>query len=292
VIETASGREEIEPGVALLAPGLSARDTWRELLSAGVALECRPTLIGLRVEHPQDLIDRAQYGPLAGHPRLGPAEYFVKRQALGRLRPVHSFCMCPGGRVVPVASEAGMLSTNGASRRARDSGAANAALVVPVGPADYGDTGPLAGVEFIEKLERGVFEAGGGDYSLPCQRLADFVTGRTSRDLPPAPPDTRRTLADVGAVIPRPVTESIRAAVKHFNRRIRGFLSEGAAVYGAELRAASPVRIKRDDSGVSVSARNVYPAGEGAGYAGGIVSSAADGMRQAARIVRRFARPG
>ncbi len=290
-VDTPDGREELAVGALLIAPGLSARDTWRSLLAAGVELECRPTLVGVRVEHPQEIIDRAQYGPLAGHPRLGPAEYFLKRAGTGGLRRVHSFCMCPGGRVIPVASSPGMVSANGMSRRARDSGFANAALVVPVGPADYGGSGPLAGVEFVERFERGVFDAGGGDYSLPAQRLSDFLRGETSRELPPSAEGARRRLAPVYDLLPAPVMRSIREAVRTFARRVRGFTGPSAGVYGAELRAGSPVRILRGEDGSSRSARNLFPAGEGAGYAGGIVSSAVDGLRQAERIVARYAPP-
>lgn len=291
-VKSPDGREEIAAGALVLAPGLSARDTWRALLGSGVALECRPTLVGVRVEHPQELIDRAQYGSAAGHPRLGPAEYFLKSPGKGTLRPVHSFCMCPGGRVVAVASGAGMLSTNGMSRRARDSGFADAALVAPVGPGDYGGSSELAGAEFIERLERGVFRAGGGDYSLPAQRLADFLHGRPSRELPPGPGATRRRLAPVSGLLPAAVVRSIQRAVRDFARRVRGFAGPEATVYGAELRTGSPVRIVRGEDGASRSARNLFPAGEGAGYAGGIVSSAVDGLRQAARLISRFAPPG
>ncbi|MHC4503191.1 MAG: NAD(P)/FAD-dependent oxidoreductase [Planctomycetota bacterium] len=296
-VESAGGREDIAAGAVVLAPGLSASDTWRALLEAGIELRCRPTLVGVRVEHPQGIIDRAQYGAVgaraeAARLRLGPAEYFVKSPGKGAQRPVHSFCMCPGGRVVPVASGAGMLSTNGMSNRARDSGFANAALVAPVGPADYGGDSPLAGVEFVEKLEREVFRVGGGDYSLPAQRLVDFLRGEPSRDLPPCPPGTRRRLARVDDFLPAEVTESIRRAVRVFARKVRGFTDPEATVYGAELRTGSPVRVVRGEDGMSPSARGLFPAGEGAGYAGGIVSSAVDGLRQAARLVSRFARPG
>ena len=285
------GRDEIAPGAVVIAPGLSARDTWRDLAEAGVALEARPTLIGVRVEHKQETIDRAQYGALAGHPRLGAAEYFLKRPASGNLRPVHSFCMCPGGWVIPVSSEEGMLSSNGMSRRARSSGFANSALVAPVGPDDYGSGGAFAGVEFIEKLESEAFRAGGEDYSLPAQRLNDFLRGVPSIRLPPAAAGTRRRMARVWEILPPAVVASIRAAVREFAMTIRGFTGPSAGVYGAELRAGSPVRIVRGDDGAAPSAANLYPTGEGAGYSGGIMSSAVDGLRQAARVVARYAPP-
>lgn len=285
------GSSELRVGAVLLAPGASARDTWRALLEAGIELRCRPTLIGIRVEHPQELVDRAQYGGFAGHPALGPAEYFLKCAGSPRLRPVHSFCMCPGGQVIAVASSPGMLSTNGMSRRARDSGFANAALVAPVGPRDYGGERPLAGAEFLERLERAVFEAGGGDWSLPCARLIDFVNGRRSRALPDCPAGTRRKNADLRGMLPRQVEESIVSAVRRFARQVRGFLSDRASVYAAELRAGSPVRVLRGEDGSSPSARGLFPAGEGAGYSGGIVSSAVDGLNQAARLISRFAPP-
>ena len=291
-LEGPSGREDVPAGAVVLAPGLSARDTWRALDDAGVRLVSRPTLVGLRVEHPQALIDRAQLGALAGHPRLGPAEYALRRRGAGSLRPVHSFCMCPGGRVIAVASAPGMLSTNGMSCLARDSGFASAALVTPVGPGDYGGAGPMAGVEFIERLERAVFEAGGSDYALPCLRLADFLGRRVLADLPPAPEGTRRRPAPLWDILPAPVVKSIHSAARAFARQVQGFAGQEAAVYGAELRTGSPVRIERGPDGSSVSATNLFPAGEGAGYAGGIVSSAVDGLRQAVRLVARYARPG
>ncbi len=290
-ITSADGREDVAPGAVLLAPGLSARDTWRALAEAGAPLEARPTLIGIRVEHKQEIIDRAQYGALAGHPRLGAAEYFLKAPASGNLRPVHSFCMCPGGWVIPVASAEAMLSANGMSRRARSSGFGNAALVVPVGPEDYGSDAPLAGAEFLERLERDVFRAGGEDYSLPAQRLSDFLRGVPSIRLPPAARGTRRRMARVWKILPPVVVASLRSAVQTFAGTIRGFTGPSAGVYGAELRTGSPVRIVRGEDGASPSAANLFPAGEGAGYAGGIMSSAVDGLRQAARIVARYAPP-
>jgi len=288
-ITSADGSDEVAPGAVIIAPGLSARDTWRALAEAGVPLEARPTLIGVRVEHKQETIDRAQYGALAGHPRLGAAEYFLKYPASDSLRPVHSFCMCPGGWVIPVSSSEGMLSANGMSRRARASGFANSALVAPVGPEDYGSDAPLAGLEFIEKLEREVFRAGGEDNSLPAQRLNDFLRGVPSLRLPPAARGTRRRMARVFEILPPVVVESIRSAVREFSGTIRGFTGPSAGVYGAELRAGSPVRIVRGEDGTSPSAGNLYPVGEGAGYAGGIMSSAVDGLRQASRVIGRYA---
>jgi hypothetical protein len=290
-IISADGNEEISPGAVLIAPGISARDTWRDLLNGGIDLEARPTLIGVRVEHKQETIDREQYGALAGHPRLGAAEYYLKAPEGNNLRRVHSFCMCPGGWVIPVSSERGTLSANGMSRQARASGFANSALVVPVGAMDYGSDAPLAGVKFIEKLERDVFIAGGEDYSLPAQRLNDFLRGVPTLRLPPGPRGARRRMACVFNLLPKVVVQSIQAAARTFSSTIRGFTGPSAGVYGAELRAGSPVRIVRGDDGVSTSAANLFPAGEGAGYAGGIMSSAVDGLRQAARVIAKYAPP-
>jgi uncharacterized FAD-dependent dehydrogenase len=184
-----------------------------------------------------------------------------------------------------------MLSTNGMSRHARDTGFANSALVVPVGPEDYGSESALAGVEFIERLEEGVFRAGGGDYSLPAQRLSDFLRGVPSIRMPRAPGGIRRRMAEVWKLLPVPVVASIRVAVRGFATQVRGFTGPSAGVYGAELRAGSPVRIVRGEGGASTSAANLFPAGEGAGYAGGIMSSAVDGLRQAARVIERYAPP-
>lgn len=286
--------ESLEVGAAVLAPGLSARDTWRCLHEAGVELVPRPALVGVRIEHPQELVDRAQYGHLAGHPALPPAEYVLKNKGAGKLRPVHSFCVCPGGVVIPVASAPGRVSTNGMSASARGSGFVNGALISPVGPEDYGAGGPLSGVHFIERIEEAVFEAGGRDYALPAARLVDFVEGRTGRGggaLPAGPSLPRRRPASLEKLLPGPVVSSLRSALRVFGKRIKGFLSADATAYAAELRASSPVRIVRDEGGRATRAGNLFPAGEGSGYSGGIVSSAVDGARQAERLISFFAPP-
>jgi len=286
--------ERVEPGAVLLATGGSAREIFAVLEAAGVALEARPTLMGVRVEHPQELIDRNQFGEASGSERLGRAEYFLTlkaRPAAGLPRPVHSFCMCPGGEVIAIASEAGGLSANGMSVYSRSSGFANSAMIAPVQVDDYGGEGPLAGVAFQRRLERAVYEAGGSDYSLPAQALADFHEGRSSSALPPGPRVTRRRLADVHSLLPGCIAPAIRGSLRAADGHLPGFLTNGATVYGLEVRTSSPVRILRGPTGESRSTRNLYPAGEGAGYAGGIMSAAIDGMEQADRIIRRFAPP-
>jgi len=286
--------ERVGVGAVILATGGSAREVFATLEAAGIAVEARPTLMGVRVEHPQELIDRNQFGEASGSARLGRAEYFLTLKAApaaGLSRPVHSFCMCPGGEVIAIASEAGGLSANGMSVYSRSSGFANSAMIAPVQVDDYGSEGPLSGVAFQRRLERAVFEAGGADYSLPAQALEDFHEGRSSSALPAGPRVTRRRRADVHTLLPECIGPAIRASLRAAERRLPGFLSNGATVYGLEVRTSSPVRILRGPTGESENTPNLYPAGEGAGYAGGIMSAAIDGMEQADRIIRRFAPP-
>jgi len=293
IIEAGGREARLEAGAVILGTGGSAREIFEALLEAGVKLEARPMLVGVRVEHPQALIDANQYGGAAGHARLGSAEYFLTMaasRAAGLMRPVHSFCMCPGGEVIAVASEAGGVTANGMSNYSRASGFANSALIAPVEVEEYGGSGPLRGVAFQRVLEQAVFRAGGGDYSLPAQGLVDFHAGRSSRELPPGPRPTRKCMAEVHALLPEGSADAIRQSLGVADQRIPGFLTPEATVYGLEVRTGSPVRIVRGDNGESVNTKNLYPAGEGAGYAGGIMSSAIEGMEQADRVIRRFSR--
>ena len=295
VENTGMPREErLEVGAVILAAGGSARDVFFALEASGVALEARPTLIGVRVEHPQALVDRNQYGAEHVATRLGSAEYFLKFRVgacPGLDRPVHSFCMCPGGEVIAIASEPHGVSANGMSVHSRSSGFANSALIAPVRVEDYPGNEVLRGIAFQRALEHAVFQAGGRDYALPAQVLTDFHEGRSSVSLPPGPRVTRRRPADVHRLVPDGVARAVQSALGAADRTIPGFLTPEATVYGLEVRTASPVRITRGPDGESVNTPGLYPAGEGAGYAGGIMSAAIDGMEQADRIIRRFTPP-
>lgn len=285
-----SGGRRFPAEAVVLAAGHSARDAYAMLQARGAALEAKPFAIGLRIEHRQAEIDRAQHGPFAEHPRLGPAEYrLVQSQPGGRT--VYTFCMCPGGEVVASASEADGVVTNGMSRYARDGRNANSALLVNVSPADFPIRGALGGVELQRKWERAAYATGGGGHAAPVQRVGDFLAGRPGR-LGGIEPTYRPAwrVADLAACLPGFVTEALRAALPALGRKLRGFDGRDAILTGVETRSSSPVRVLRDAGGES-NLRGLYPAGEGAGYAGGIVSAAVDGIRAAEAIVSRYAPP-
>jgi uncharacterized FAD-dependent dehydrogenase len=274
--------EEVPAGAVLLAIGHSARDTYQALHDQGVALELKPFQLGLRIEHPQELIDRAQLGRLAE--RLPAAEYQLNHRKSG----VFSFCMCPGGTLMASVSEAGYLCTNGMSRRLRDSGRANSGLVftVPAASMPGGGAHPLAGVELQRSLERRAFELGGGDYAVPAQRAEDFLAGKRSEALPDSTYPRGLASAHLQEVLPPAVAVAMVDALKTFERQIPGYVGEGLLV-GPETRGSSPVRIPRTEPDrVSTSTPGLYPVGEGAGFAGGIMSAAIDGLRSAAALVR------
>ena len=270
----------------VLAIGHSARDTFERLHARGVQMAAKPFSIGFRIEHPQSLIDRARYGAAAGDTRLGAAEYkLVHHCANGRS--VYSFCMCPGGTVVAAASEPGRVVTNGMSQYSRNERNANAGIVVGITPADYpGDA--LAGVAFQRHWEERAFIAGGSNYCAPAQRVEDFLTGRPSTALgsvlPSYAPDVRTT--DLADCVPEYVTVAVREALPAFGLRIRGFDMADAVLTGVETRTSSPLRIGRDASLQSLNIQGLYPAGEGAGYAGGILSAAIDGIEVAEALAR------
>jgi uncharacterized protein len=286
-------REEIGAEHVVLAPGHSARDTFAMLHARGVHLEAKPFSIGLRIEHPQSLIDRARFGPSAGDPRLGAADYRLVHHARNG-RAVYSFCMCPGGTVVAATSEPGRVVTNGMSQYSRNERNANAGLVVGITPADYRiDTvagkaapSPLDGIAFQRFWESRAFELGGGGYRAPGQRVGDFLRGRPSTAfehvVPSYQPGVRPT--DLGAaegVLPAYAIEAIREALPAFEREIKGFAMDDAVLTGVETRTSSPTRITRGSDRQSVNVAGLYPAGEGAGYAGGIMSAAVDGIEVA-----------
>jgi hypothetical protein len=264
---------------AVLAPGNSARELFAGLAAADLGLEPKPFAVGVRMGHPQALIDRIQHGAAAGHPALGPALYRLAARSADR--PVFSFCMCPGGQVVPTPTEPEGLCLNGMSSSARDSGEANAAVVVGVTPADFGADGPLGGVDFQRRLERAAYLAGGGGYRAPAQRLADFLAGRPSRTLPACTYRPGVLPADLAALLPGPLAAALRAGLGVFCRRLKGLDHPDGVLLGLETRTSSPVRIPRGPDGMSPGAEGLFPAGEGAGHAGGITSSALDGLRAA-----------
>ena len=282
-----AGGERVSASVVIPAIGLSARDTYEMLYESGVELEFKPFQLGLRIEHPQALIDRAQFGEFAS--RLPAAEYVLNDSKHG----VFSFCMCPGGQIVATISEEGHLCSNGMSRRQRNSGWANSALVFTIGPdlVPGGGRHPLAGIELQRSLEKRAFELGGSTYALPSQRASAYVKGRLSGDDIKSSYRLGLVRADLREVLPAPTAHAIRCALETFDRKIPGYLGEGILV-GPESRGSSPVRIPRDPTTrQSLSTPGLFPVGEGAGYAGGIMSAAIDGLRSAAALIRSHRQP-
>jgi uncharacterized FAD-dependent dehydrogenase len=287
-LRLADGRT-IESDRLVLAPGNSARELFELFAARGWPIEAKAFAAGFRVEHPQPLIDRIQYGMETRHPRLPPADYRLadNPRVAGTARGVFSFCMCPGGVVVPTPTEAGLQCTNGMSNSRRSSPLANAGLVVAVSPADFaaeGFDGPLAGLAWQRRWEAAAFELGGGGYRAPAQRLAAYLAGAPGR--PPGRTSYRPgvTPADLSGLYPQAMRDALRAAVRTFDRRMRGFVTDEAVLFGVETRTSSPCRLVRGEDFQSPALRGVYPCGEGAGYAGGIVSSAVDGLRIAGAI--------
>lgn len=280
---------QIRADHVVLALGHSARDTFEMLHARGVYLEAKSFSIGFRIEHPQSVIDRARFGPQAGHPLLGAADYKLVHHgkpgpdAPGRT--VYSFCMCPGGTVVAAASEPGRVVTNGMSQYSRNERNANAAIVVGIDPSDFtpfdSSGSPLAGIALQRALESHAYELGGGDYSAPAQLVGDFLAGRSSHAFGDVQPSYQPgvSLGSLESALPDYAIAAIREALPAFERQVRGYAMHDAILTGVETRTSSPVRIKRDDSLQSLNTRGLYPAGEGAGYAGGILSAAVDGIR-------------
>lgn len=287
-----AGGEELRGAPVILAMGHSARETYRELAAQGVALLPKPFAIGARVEHPQALIDEVQLGPVRRAPGVEAAEYFLSCRV--GARGVYSFCMCPGGFIIPTPTELDHLNVNGMSNSNRGSPWANAALVVTVEPADFwieapGDLaahGALAGIEFQREWEARAYRLGGGGYRAPAQRLADFVAGRPSADLPQRVSyRPGLTPAELRGALPGPVVEALRAGARQLDRSLHGFLTNEAVLVGVETTTSTPVRILRGPDRQSPSVPGLYPTGEGAGWAGGIVSSAIDGVETARAVL-------
>ncbi len=285
-----NGKEWVDTNGVILACGHSARDTYETLLKRSVHLEAKAFAVGVRIEHEQALINRAQYGKFANHPQLGAADYALIFHDKETGRAVYSFCMCPGGQVVASASEQGGLVVNGMSPFKRDTGLANSALVVSVDPGDF-PAGPLGGMEFQRKYEHLAWKVS-RDYRAPAQTSRSFLE-RTAPDLKVKfRPSYRPGLvpADLRKILPDFVTESLEHGLRDFERKLPGFSTQGLMI-GVETRTSAPVRILRGEDGQSVNCRGLYPTGEGAGYAGGIMSAAMDGYHQARRLMGRFGVP-
>ncbi len=287
-VRLADGRT-VDSDRVVLAPGNSARELFELFARRGWPVEAKPFAVGFRAEHPQPLIDRIQYGTERRHPKLPPADYKLadNPRVEGQPRGVFSFCMCPGGVVVPTPTEHGMQCTNGMSNSHRSSPLANAGMVVAVSPADFaaeGFEGPLAGLAWQRKWEEAAYRLGGGGYVAPAQRLSAYLAGRPGA--PPGKTSYRPGVApaDLGALFPPAVREALRAGLRSFERRMRGFVTDEALLIGVETRTSAPCRLVRGADLQSPGLRGLYPAGEGAGYAGGIVSSAVDGLRVAEAI--------
>ncbi|MGF6275723.1 putative FAD-dependent dehydrogenase [Massilia sp. UYP11] len=288
-VRLASG-EEIATRHLTMAIGHSARDTFQMLYERGVYVEAKPFSIGFRVEHPQSLIDVCRFGPNAGNKLLGAADYKIVHHASNG-RSVYSFCMCPGGTVVAASSEEGRVVTNGMSQYSRAERNANSAIVVGITPDDYPGH-PLAGIDFQRELESRAFVLGGGTYDAPGQLMGDFVKGRPSTEFGSVTPSFRPAvhLTDLATSLPDYAILALREAFVAFDKQIKGYYKEDAVLTGVETRTSSPIRIKRNNDDLqSLNTRGLFPAGEGAGYAGGIMSAAVDGIRVAEAVARAMA---
>jgi uncharacterized protein len=281
---TLAGGEHLPSNHVILAVGHSARDTFEMLHQAGVYIEAKPFSIGFRIEHPQAIIDKCRLGSQAGHPMLGAADYsLVHHCANGRS--VYSFCMCPGGQVVAATSEVGRVVTNGMSQYERSGKNANSGIVVGITPEDYPDS-PIAGIEFQRQLEERAFELGGGTYKAPGQLVGDFLAGQASTQLGAVQPSYKPGihLCDLSSSLPDYAIEAIREAIPAFDKQLHGFAMDDAVLTGVETRTSSPICIKRGDDYQSLNTKGLYPAGEGAGYAGGILSAGVDGIKVAEAV--------
>lgn len=285
-------KEKISTSIALLGIGHSARDTYEMMYHKGVDMEGKAFAIGVRIEHPQDMIDRSQYGMDPTDLGLGAAEYSLVYHDSKTKRTCYSFCMCPGGHVVASSSEENHVVTNGMSLYARNTGIANSALVVTVGPDDFG-THPLAGVEFQRKWEHKAYELGGGTYKAPTQTIGAFLRN-TIEDIESSALYSYKpgvVASDLHDCLPPYVTEVMERALPYFGQRIQGFDDENICMTGVETRTSAPLRIQRNEQRVSSNVHGLYPMGEGAGYAGGIMSAALDGAETAIMVMAEFAKP-
>lgn len=273
----------------LLATGHSARDTYGMLLASGFAVEAKSFSVGVRIEHLRSDIDRALYGDMAGHTRLGKGEYHLSDTSSGR--GVYTFCMCPGGEVVAAASEEGGVVVNGMSRHARDGINSNSAVAVSVTKSDYDGT-PMGAIEFQRRIERAAYREGGSDYCAPITTVGDFLSGKWGSEPTRVIPSYREGKvrpADMSRIFPSFITDELRRGLVSFDRKLHGFASPDAVLTGAETRTSAPVRILRGEDMRALGKGRIYPCGEGAGYAGGITSAAIDGIRVALVIMEQFA---
>jgi uncharacterized FAD-dependent dehydrogenase len=310
VLDQASGKtHELRADHVVMALGHSSRDTFTMLYQRGVAMEAKPLSIGFRIEHPQSVIDRARWGRHAGHPSLGAADYKLVHHA-GNGRSVYSFCMCPGGTVVAATSEPGRVVTNGMSQYSRNERNANAGMVVGIDPRDFprdaaafeaaigagvtatADSGaaqhPLAGIVLQRQLESRAYVLGGASYAAPGQLVGDFLAGRPSSQLGGVEPSYKPgvTLGDLSTALPAYAIDALREALPVFGRKIRGFDMPDAVLTGVETRTSSPLKMPRGEDLQSTNTRGLYPAGEGASYAGGILSAGVDGIRVAEAVAK------
>lgn len=281
---------KIKTNAVVLAIGHSARDTFEHIHEIGVEILQKPFAIGVRAEHPQSLLDKAQYGKYAGHPKLGSADYKLTYHSSNG-RSVYSFCMCPGGEVVAAASEDNRLVTNGMSEYKRDKENGNSAILVSITPEDFGSTHPLAGMFFQRKLEEDAYKAGGSNYNAPAQLIGDLLNNKPSTNKgtvnPSYKPDVRFT--DLRETLPDFVIDAIQEAIPAFDKKLRGFAISDGVLTGVETRSSSPIRIIRNNESLeSMNTKGLYPCGEGAGYAGGIISAAVDGIKVAEKIITKY----
>jgi uncharacterized protein len=284
--------EELRGAPVIVATGHSARDIWQAMLDAGATAEQRPIHIGARVEHPQRLIDAARYGAARGD--LPPASYRLTsrppaRRGVEAPRAAHTFCMCPGGTVVAASNHPGRVVVNGMSYSKRQAFWANSAVIVEVHPSDYPGSDPLAGVRFQDEIERLAFNVGGGAFKAPAHRVSDLLAGRPSGDIDRTSYTNGVVAADLREVLPEPLIIGMQAALRHFDQQVPGFAGPDAVLIAPETRTTAPLRFHRDDARESSSLPGLMPVGEGAGYAGGIVSAALDGFRAAQTLVERYA---
>ena len=288
VVSDAGECRELSCDHLLLCIGHSARDTVQNLFNQGIRMTRKPFAIGVRIEHPRIMIDRSQYGAFAGHPAIGAASYkLVCHTPDGR--GVYTFCMCPGGYVIAAASQPGGVVVNGMSYHSRDADNSNSALLVGIRTEDFGDDHPLSGFVLQRQIEKAAFAAGGGGFRAPAQRVEDFLSGRASSSFGEVVPSYRPgvTAADLRSVLPSFVCEDLRKGIRAMNAQLPGFAMPDAVLTGPETRSSSPVRILRTPCGEAENVTGLYPVGEGAGYAGGIVSAAIDGITAARRLLEQ-----
>jgi uncharacterized FAD-dependent dehydrogenase len=281
--------EEIQTDIVIAAIGHSARDTYEELHNKGVQCEQKAFSIGARIEHHQGIIDKSQYGKFANHPAIGHAEYKLVHHC-GSGRDVYTFCMCPGGSVIGASSEPGGVVTNGMSTFSRNASNANSALLVGVKPSDFGSDHPLAGISFQRIWEQAAFRLAGSCYNAPAQRVEDFLQGRPTTHAGSVKPSYSPSVCycDISHCLPAFAVKAMRVAIPQFDKKIRGFAMKDSILTAPETRSSSPVRITRNEMLESVNTSGLYPAGEGAGYAGGIMSAAVDGIKAAESIVKKI----